>query len=230
MRSRERNATFAPPVTSDYHKAKVLFVSIAFSPPDSQLKLKASYCNGKSTAILVDHFNALIKLALSEDADDRGDVTCLAIVPIDMKVEAHFFAKEDDIIVGISLAEMIFNEVDPSLEVEWFKKDGDSVSKGTQFGKVFEVISKQCEDPVSILPELHWGEIASRGTHKFTYVGLLLLIGGDVYEYEKECGGLGQENIANQLLAWMAYTSNNPSDTDGDVEHAIDASALALAS
>ncbi|KAF9604085.1 hypothetical protein IFM89_002760 [Coptis chinensis] len=98
MRSRERNATFAP-VTSDYHKAKVLFVSIAFSPPDSQLKLKASYCNRKSTAILVYHFNALIKLALSEDAGNR------------------------------------------------------------------EVISKQCEYPVSILPELHWGEIASSGTH-----------------------------------------------------------------
>ncbi|KAF9590633.1 hypothetical protein IFM89_035951 [Coptis chinensis] len=83
----------------------------------------ASYCNGKSIAILIDHFNTLIKLALSEDAGDRGDVTCLATIPIDMKVEAHFFAKEDDIIAGISLAEMIFNEVDPSLEVGASTKD-----------------------------------------------------------------------------------------------------------
>ncbi|KAF9588658.1 hypothetical protein IFM89_014379 [Coptis chinensis] len=60
---------------------------------------------------------------------------------------------------------MIFNEIDPSLEVECFKKDGDSVSKGTQFAKVSEVTSKQCEDPASILPELHWGEIASSDTH-----------------------------------------------------------------
>ncbi|KAF9611844.1 hypothetical protein IFM89_036488 [Coptis chinensis] len=94
-----------------------------------------------------------------------GDVTCLATVPIHMKVEAHFFVKEDDIIAKISLAEMIFNEVDPSLEVQCFKKDGDSISKWTQFAKVSELTSKQCEDPTSILPELHWGEIAFSDTH-----------------------------------------------------------------
>ncbi|KAF9625754.1 hypothetical protein IFM89_026799 [Coptis chinensis] len=48
--------------------------------------------------------------------------------------EAHFFVKEVDI-AGISLAEMIFNEIDPSLEVECFKKDGDSISKVTRFCK-----------------------------------------------------------------------------------------------
>lgn len=34
-----------------------------------------------------------------------------------MEVEAHFLAKEDGIIAGIALAEMIFHEVDPSLKV-----------------------------------------------------------------------------------------------------------------
>jgi nicotinate-nucleotide pyrophosphorylase (carboxylating) len=78
----------------------------------------------------------VIKLALAEDAGDLGDVTCLATIPADMEVEAHFIAKEDGIIAGISLAEIIFNEVDPSLTVEWFRKDGDNVHKGLQFGKV----------------------------------------------------------------------------------------------
>ncbi|KAF9677416.1 hypothetical protein SADUNF_Sadunf08G0105400 [Salix dunnii] len=78
----------------------------------------------------------VIKLALAEDAGDRGDVTCLATIPLDMEVEAHFLAKEDGIIAGISLAEMIFHEVDPSLKVEWSQKDGDHVQKGLQFGKV----------------------------------------------------------------------------------------------
>lgn len=41
----------------------------------------------------------------------------MATVPDDMEVEAHFLAKEDGIIAGISLAHMIFNEVDPSLKV-----------------------------------------------------------------------------------------------------------------
>ncbi|GER48794.1 nicotinate-nucleotide pyrophosphorylase[carboxylating] [Striga asiatica] len=79
---------------------------------------------------------AVIQLALSEDAGDRGDVTCKATIPFQMEVEAHFLAKEDGIVAGISLAEMIFNEVDPSLKVNWYRKDGDRVHKGLQFGKV----------------------------------------------------------------------------------------------
>ncbi|XP_065857233.1 nicotinate-nucleotide pyrophosphorylase [carboxylating], chloroplastic [Euphorbia lathyris] len=78
----------------------------------------------------------VIKLALDEDAGDRGDVTCIATIPFDMEVEAHFLAKEDGIIAGIALAEMIFHEVDPSLKVEWSRKDGDYIHKGLQFGKV----------------------------------------------------------------------------------------------
>ena len=34
-----------------------------------------------------------------------------------MEVEAHFLAKEDGVIAGITLAEMVFHEVDPSLKV-----------------------------------------------------------------------------------------------------------------
>ncbi|KAF8398517.1 hypothetical protein HHK36_017446 [Tetracentron sinense] len=83
----------------------------------------------------------IIKLALAEDAGDQatpiaGDVTCMATVPVDMEVEAHFLAKEDGVIAGIALAEMIFNEVDPSLKVEWSQKDGDHIRKGIQFGRV----------------------------------------------------------------------------------------------
>ncbi|XP_038709880.1 nicotinate-nucleotide pyrophosphorylase [carboxylating], chloroplastic isoform X2 [Tripterygium wilfordii] len=78
----------------------------------------------------------VIKLALAEDSGDRGDVTCMATIPSEMEVEAHFLAKEDGIIAGIALAEMVFHEVDPSLKVEWSRKDGDYVHKGLQFGKV----------------------------------------------------------------------------------------------
>ncbi|XP_039065978.1 nicotinate-nucleotide pyrophosphorylase [carboxylating], chloroplastic-like [Hibiscus syriacus] len=78
----------------------------------------------------------IIKLALAEDAGNRGDVTCMATIPFDMGVEAYFLAKEDGIIAGIALAEMVFQDVDPSLKVEWSRKDGDYVHKGLQFGKV----------------------------------------------------------------------------------------------
>ncbi|CAN0898325.1 Nicotinate-nucleotide pyrophosphorylase [carboxylating], chloroplastic [Linum grandiflorum] len=79
---------------------------------------------------------AIIKQALAEDAGNIGDVTCMATIPVDMEVEAHFLAKEDGIVGGVSLAEMIFEEVDPSIKVEWSRSDGDCVHKGLQFGKV----------------------------------------------------------------------------------------------
>ncbi|KAG4162974.1 hypothetical protein ERO13_D01G145600v2 [Gossypium hirsutum] len=81
--------------------------------------------------------NGIVKLALAEDAGNRGDVTCMATIPVDMEVEACFLAKEDGIIAGIALAEMVFQEVDPSLKVEWSREDGDYVCKGLQFGKVY---------------------------------------------------------------------------------------------
>ena len=46
-----------------------------------------------------------------------GDVTSMATIPVDMEVEANFLAKEDGIVAGIALAEMVFQEVDPSLKV-----------------------------------------------------------------------------------------------------------------
>ncbi|TVU10358.1 hypothetical protein EJB05_43883, partial [Eragrostis curvula] len=80
---------------------------------------------------------AVIALALSEDAGDRGDVSCLATIPSNVEAEATFIAKADGVIAGIGLADMIFNQVDPSLKVEWFASDGNYVHKGLQFGKVY---------------------------------------------------------------------------------------------
>ncbi|WVZ65795.1 hypothetical protein U9M48_015102 [Paspalum notatum var. saurae] len=80
---------------------------------------------------------AVIALALAEDAGDRGDVSCLATIPSDVEAEATFIAKADGVIAGISLADMIFHQVDPSLKVEWFESDGNCVHKGLQFGKVY---------------------------------------------------------------------------------------------
>lgn len=41
----------------------------------------------------------------------------MATIPVDMEIEANFLAKEDGIIAGIALAEMVLHEVDPSLKV-----------------------------------------------------------------------------------------------------------------
>jgi len=78
----------------------------------------------------------LIRLALAEDAGDRGDITCLATIGPEIQAQAQFLAKEDGVVGGIAMADLVFSEVDPSLQVEWEMMDGDMVTKGLHFGTV----------------------------------------------------------------------------------------------
>ncbi|KAJ7531448.1 hypothetical protein O6H91_14G044300 [Diphasiastrum complanatum] len=78
----------------------------------------------------------VIRLALQEDVGNLGDLTCLATIPSETQAEAQFLAKEDGVVAGIQLANMIFHEVDPSLKVEWVVQDGNLVRKGLLFGTV----------------------------------------------------------------------------------------------
>ena len=75
-----------------------------------------------------------IQNALIEDVGD-GDHTSLASIPSNATSQAHLLVKDDGIIAGVELAKMIFNEVDSSLEIEQFLKDGDKVKKGEQLYK-----------------------------------------------------------------------------------------------
>ncbi|KAM3328552.1 nicotinate-nucleotide pyrophosphorylase [Capsicum galapagoense] len=127
------------PLTTTVHPYAII-------PPRLVLKMSATATKsaGKTVESLVVKppahptydLKVVIQLALSEDAGDLGDVSCKATIPVDLESEAYFLAKEDGIVAGIALAEMIFAEVDPSLKVEWYIKDGDKVHKGLKFGKV----------------------------------------------------------------------------------------------
>jgi len=70
-----------------------------------------------------------IQNALSEDVGD-GDHTSLASIPADASNKAHLLVKDNGIIAGIELAQLIFKEVDSSLEIEQFLQDGDKVKYG----------------------------------------------------------------------------------------------------
>jgi nicotinate-nucleotide pyrophosphorylase (carboxylating) len=67
--------------------------------------------------------------ALAEDVGD-GDHSSLASIPKDATSKAHLLVKDNGIIAGIELAKMIFHEVDESLTIEQFLKDGDKVKFG----------------------------------------------------------------------------------------------------
>ncbi|MFN3342606.1 MAG: carboxylating nicotinate-nucleotide diphosphorylase, partial [Flavobacteriales bacterium] len=71
----------------------------------------------------------LIRFAIREDAGD-GDHTSLACIPEGTTSKAKLLVKESGVLAGINSAKHIFAEIDPSLKIEWLKKDGDIVQKG----------------------------------------------------------------------------------------------------
>jgi nicotinate-nucleotide pyrophosphorylase (carboxylating) len=71
----------------------------------------------------------IIQNALREDIGE-GDHSALACIPAEAVGEAKLLVKDSGIIAGVELAEMICNEVDPTLTFETFIKDGTHVKHG----------------------------------------------------------------------------------------------------
>jgi nicotinate-nucleotide pyrophosphorylase (carboxylating) len=70
-----------------------------------------------------------IQSALNEDIGP-GDYSSLASIPAGKTGKAKLLIKDDGILAGVELAGEIFKAVDPRLEVEFFKQDGDPVKVG----------------------------------------------------------------------------------------------------
>ena len=76
-----------------------------------------------------------IRNALNEDVGD-GDHTTLATVPEELIGKARMIAKEEGILSGIEAGLEVFNQVDPELKIEIFKKEGDKLTTGDIILKV----------------------------------------------------------------------------------------------
>ena len=70
-----------------------------------------------------------IKSALEEDIQD-GDYSTLATIPKNLQQKAKLLVKEDCILAGVELAEIIFKTFDKNLEIEVLIKDGESAKVG----------------------------------------------------------------------------------------------------
>ena len=70
-----------------------------------------------------------IQSALLEDIGP-GDYSSLASIPPGKTGKAKLLIKDEGILAGVELAGEIFKAVDPRLEVEYFKQDGDPVKVG----------------------------------------------------------------------------------------------------
>lgn len=76
-----------------------------------------------------DALKTFIKNALEEDIRE-GDHSTLATIPKDLQQKARLLIKEDCILAGVELAEIIFNTFDKNLKVEVFIKDGEMAKAG----------------------------------------------------------------------------------------------------
>nr|WP_255806950.1 carboxylating nicotinate-nucleotide diphosphorylase [Belliella alkalica] len=87
-----------------------------------------------------------IEQALLEDVGP-GDYSSLSSIPTDKIGQAQLLIKEDGVIAGLALAEKIFNQFDPSLEVTLLKDDGALVSSGdiglTVKGKAASILTTE---------------------------------------------------------------------------------------
>lgn len=71
----------------------------------------------------------IITRTLHEDIGD-GDHTSLATVPVNATGKGRLLVKDNGVIAGVELAQIIFNKVDPNLDVETLVNDGEHIKKG----------------------------------------------------------------------------------------------------
>ncbi|MBU8883570.1 nicotinate-nucleotide diphosphorylase (carboxylating) [Flavobacteriaceae bacterium JJC] len=83
----------------------------------------------KPSYITKDALKTFIKNALEEDIRE-GDHSTLATIPKDLQQKAKLLVKENCILAGVEMAEMIFKQFDKNLKMEVFIKDGESAKAG----------------------------------------------------------------------------------------------------
>ena len=83
-----------------------------------------------------DRVDVLIKLALEEDLNGRGDTTSIAVIPETTMAAAFLNCKEDCVCAGLAVAERVFRAVDRSLVWESLVEDGDFCPEGTALAKI----------------------------------------------------------------------------------------------
>lgn len=100
----------------------------------------------KKPYLTPENIHAFIKSAFKEDIGG-GDHSTLASIPQHKEGKANLLIKEDGIIAGLELAQMIFHHYDPSLKVDLLLKDGQKVKSGdiglTVEGKAASILTTE---------------------------------------------------------------------------------------
>ena len=72
---------------------------------------------------------SFIQSALAEDVGD-GDHSARGAIPEKLISRAQLLVKDHGILAGLKVAKKIFEQFDPALKVDFFKKDGDEIRPG----------------------------------------------------------------------------------------------------
>ena len=81
------------------------------------------------------HIHRLIALALEEDIGP-GDVTTQALIPPNLKGEAHIRAKQPLVVAGLPVAARVFYKVDSSLVFDFQAAEGQEVEPGAVLARL----------------------------------------------------------------------------------------------
>lgn len=73
----------------------------------------------------------LIKLALEEDLQQTGDLTCQALIDQSDQAEIQIVARQQGILAGAPITSLIFSELDPTVVCTNHLSDGDPLEPGS---------------------------------------------------------------------------------------------------
>ena len=77
----------------------------------------------------------IILVGLREDLG-TGDVTTDSVVPENHQSEAYMTAKAEGVVAGLPMAQRIFQKIDPTLQFEYLRHDGDQIKYGEHLAKI----------------------------------------------------------------------------------------------
>lgn len=76
----------------------------------------------------------VVATALEEDLGILGDVTSIAVVPVDAIGRGRFVARRPGVLAGTAAATEVYRQLDPAVQLDWLAHDGDELSPGAVFG------------------------------------------------------------------------------------------------
>jgi nicotinate-nucleotide pyrophosphorylase (carboxylating) len=78
----------------------------------------------------------VVRAALLEDLGRAGDITTDAVVPAEATVEAVIAARQPGVLAGLDAALLAFELLDPALQIERLRADGDRISRDETVARI----------------------------------------------------------------------------------------------